>query len=686
MNLYTVGSPPDTTEGSKIHSASDDDDVDDDRMSVGQVIPSPISHENMVREEDPEPEGEHSPLEGVASQDEGNNPQPGPDDQRNKGSSPVANDDNSEEAETAEKESSVVQSTASGAAAAPIHAPPTRAQPTVTPTAAVSRPKRDRKRAGNVEFQENFGLDKARLAHQKIEPQTYNEAVTGPDAREWTIAMASHLEDMMALSTWRVSEIPSGRKPISCKWVFKIKYNPNGTIDKYKARLVARGFTQVEGIDFQETFAPTLRFESLRLLFALAISLGLKIHQLDVDNAYLNSILEEPTWMDYPEGMDVTPSMRGKALQLLKGLFGLKQSARLWNKTFESEIIKIGFKAISSDKCIYIRVTGKELAIIALYVDDILVLTKTDTLMNEIKGEIKKAFRVKDSGEVKRILGIQVHRLGNTLVIEQSQYARKLLQDYEMDGCTPVATPIDGYESIQPAQPDEERADQQGYQKRIGSLMYLMTGTRPDLAFAVSKLSQFCCDPTVRHMNALNRVLRYIAGTVNYGLHYRREGTVVCYSDSAYADDKNDRKSTYGHTLLHSNAACIWYSKKQRSVATSTTEAEYVALAEASKTIVWTTRWLEELLFRSKKDAPIRLRGDNKGSLDLVKNPEHHQRTKHIDVQYHYIRQVYEDHLIDVDFVPTADQAADILTKPLVPQTFRRLRGLLGLYSLNSTH
>ena len=296
--------------------------------------------------------------------------------------------------------------------------------------------------------------------------------------------------------------------------------------------------------------------------------------------------------MEVPPGYPAIT--HGKVLRLTKGLYGLKQSGRIWNQKFERTVIKLGFRVIISDKCIFLRVTGDEMAIIALYVDDILVLTKTKSLMDEVKGSIKQAFKVKDSGPVNRILGIQAHRdwKSKTITLEQTQYALKLLHEYGMDRCTPVTTPLDGYESIEPSRPDEERTNQRAYQQRIGSLMYLMTGTRPDLAFAIAKLSQHCHDPTTRHANAVTRVLKYVAGTLDYGLVFKQGGDTVAYSDSAFGDSKLDRKSTYGHVVLRGQAACIWSSRKQRSVATSIIEAEYVALTEAAKTVVWTTRWL----------------------------------------------------------------------------------------------
>lgn len=684
------------TEVADGYISSDDDDQGDHGRPAADTTSSPTNDQNTdFGRTDPSVDRSQGGSQGATTQT-GENPPIALPGQQDQGDSPpaIVGHSNSQGTLTNISDERRVTDSSNDRNETPpaTTSPPTPAPASHTstrrsaePTATSSRPSRTRKPATRTEFLENFGSskskDRAYVTHQKVEPRTYEEAINGPDAREWKLAIAKQLEALLSNGTWQVASLPPGRKPVTCKWVFKIKYNSDGTIDKYKARLVARGFTQVEDIDFHETFAPTLRFESLRMLIAFAMMYGLLIHQLDVDDAYLNSVLDEEIYMVLPLGYPST-NTKGKALRLLKGLYGLKQSARIWNQKFGHAVTEMGFRPISSDKCIYLRVVGQGLAIIALYVDDILVLTKTESLMKEIKGGIKKAFKVKDSGEVKRILGIQVHRDSNRIVIEQSQYARKLLQDYGMEQCTPVGTPLDGYESITAARPDEEQADQRAYQQRIGSLMYLMTGTRPDLAFAIGKLSQYCHAPTVRHANAVNRVLRYVAGTTDLGLCYRRDGAPVAYSDSAYGDDKLDRKSTYGHVLMSGQAACIWSSKKQRGVATSTTEAEYVALTEAAKTIVWTTRWLQELHFRTPDEDPIRLLGDNKASLALAKNPEYHQRTKHIDIQYHYIREVLEDGAIRLDYVPTAEQAADIFTKPLTNQAFQRCKELLGLYSL----
>ena len=548
-------------------------------------------------------------------------------------------------------------------------------------TATSSCPQRRKKEYDPHSFYKRFG-ERAQLATAILEPQTYHEAITGPHARWWKLAIAKQLHDLIAAGTWILVDLPLGKRPITCKWVFKVKYNPDGTVDKFKARLVARGFSQTANIDFHETFAPTMRFESLRMLFAFCNKHGIPIEQMDVDNAYLNTLLKEVIYMWQPQGYPETNASRGKVLQLVKGLYGLKQSARLWNQQFAAAIRAMGFLPSHADSCVLFRNDKDGVAIIGLYVDDILIATKDPMAMKTIKKGIHDAFKCTEAGPVNRILGIQSHRdwKANTVILEQSQYAERILRDYDMDQAVPVSTPIDGYTSLAPSQPEETRACQQDYQKRIGSLMYLMTCTRPDLAFAVSKLSQFCTDPTVRHMNALNRVLRYLRGTTHYGLRYQATGDPVGYADSAYGDNKEDRKSTYGFSLLCGQAACIWYSHKQRDVTTSTTEAEYVSLTEAGKTVVWATKWMKGLRFMPANGDPITLFGDNKGSNALTANPEHHSRTKHIDIKYHYIRQLVDDKDVSIQYIPTAEMAADILTKPLATRAFERGRQLLGMY------
>ena len=322
--------------------------------------------------------------------------------------------------------------------------------------------------------------------------------------------------------------------------------------------------------------------------------------------------------------------------------------------------------------------------IIALYVDDLLIFSKELTAITDIKAELKKTYNMKDLGEADVCLGIQIrrNRKNRTLTIDQHAYVTKVLKEFSMENSKAVATPIDGYEYIKPTLDGEPMADQLEYQKAVGSLMYAMTATRPDLAFAVGKFSQFCHAPSARHRAGLQRVFRYLQGTKDLKITYSGQSPtgVYGYSDSDYAGDTADQKSTHRYAFTLAGGAISWPSRKQKTTSTSTTEAEYVSLCNAAKTAAWITEWLKGAnsgqYLNSK---PVQLYGDNQSSIRLVKNPEFHARTKHIDVQYHYVREALEDGLIELSYIPTTDMTADCLTKPLTKEKFHTGLSLLGL-------
>lgn len=488
---------------------------------------------------------------------------------------------------------------------------------------------------------------------------------------------------LIANETWEIVRRPANiPNVITSKWVFKVKYTQTGHIDRYKTRLVARGFSQVQGIDFEETFSPTLRLESLRMLLALTAHFGYEVEQMDVPDAYLKGDLKETIYMEIPQGYEVPNSRPPQVLKLLRPLYGLKQSGREWNAKAKHLFKTMNFHPINSDSCVFINKTSHQHPVImALYVDDLLIFSSSPQALKQVKKQLYEELKMKDMGSASFILGIRIRRNADRtqLALDQSTYIRKFLHDYGMGDALPISTPIDGFHALIPATPDEPRTDQREYQKRVGSLMYAMVGTRPDIAYAIGKLSQYCQDPSMRHRTALDRVLRYLKGTVDLALLYDETASPICYADASYGDDPTDRKSTYGHTLLIGNGAVVWASKKQRTISTSTTEAEYVAMCQAAKTIVWASKWMRELFGEEFLEMPIKLLGDNQGSLDLIKNPEHHSRTKHIDVQYHYIREVVEDGLMRTEHVSTKEMIADALTKPTKPATFLMLRRKLGL-------
>jgi Reverse transcriptase (RNA-dependent DNA polymerase) len=445
-----------------------------------------------------------------------------------------------------------------------------------------------------------------------------------------------------------------------------VKRTTDGRIERYKARLVARGFSQQHGIDYHETFAPVVRMESLRILFAIAAYEDLEIHQMDVVTAYLAGDLQEEIYMASPPGLPGAPR---KVCRLRKGLYGLKQSARVWNQRISRELNQSGLHQIDSDHSIW--VDHKHDIILALYVDDIVLFARETQALHWIKGILTKSFHMKDLGPVSTVLGIRVRRdrAQKTIWIDQSHYVMDVLREFQYEDCKPVSTPADGYESlVATTREDIEFQDITKYQRAVGQLNWLVRGTRPDVAFVVHRLSQYCQKPTTRHWVGVQRVFRYLQYAKNLALCYRGLNEALYgYSDSDFASDNLDRRSTMGYVYKLLGGTVTWAVRKQRSVSTSTTEAEYVGLCNAAKEAVWIRNLLQRIgrcAYAGGTHA-TRILGDNQGALRLVANPEFHARSKHIDVQYHYIRELLENGTISVNYVRTSEMAADCLTKPL---------------------
>ena len=401
------------------------------------------------------------------------------------------------------------------------------------------------------------------------------------------------------------------------------------------------------------------------MLIFLIIQFGLHMHQMNVDNAYLLGQLLEEIYLEIPEGM--TSESPNEALLLLKDIYGLKQSGRVWHKKLSKFLASIDFQSTNSDPCVFVN--AEKRLIIALYMNDMLLIGETEKAVIDLKKKIKKQYKMKNMGVAKVILGIQIEldRTRGIITLDQINYLRNFLHEEGIKSDIKKTRPMLDYNALTSSEPHEERADKQHYQHVIGKLMYAMKDTRPDLCFALRKLSQFCLNPCIRHKNALDDLLQYVNNTVDYKLIFKKRDKITseCHSDSTYADDLIDRKSTYGAVLFLNKTSCIWYSKKLRSIATSSTEAEYMVLCQTSKTVVWAARWLQKLKILSLGPAQIPIMGDNLGANGLTKDPEHHVRTKHIDVQYHYIRKVVELGTVIVNHIPSSQNAADILTKPL---------------------
>ena len=514
------------------------------------------------------------------------------------------------------------------------------------------------------------------------EPRTFKEALESVEAKQWEQAIQDELESLERNNTWELVKLPAGRKPVGCKWVFKKKLGADGTVERFKARLVAKGFSQQPGMDFQDTFAPVAKFSSVRLLLSLAASQNLEIHQMDIKTAFLNGVLEEEIYMEQPEGC-IAPGTENLVCRMKKSLYGLKQAPRAWNQRLDASLQRFGFKKCSSDHCMYTwNGTGNTgMVYLLVYVDDLIIATKDLETLQTVKQHLKDQFDVTDMGELKFFLGIQItrNRTERTLQLHQHHHTIRLLNAFGMQDSKPVSTPMEpGLQLVRStSEPDEQLRTQ--YQSAVGGLLFIMLATRPDIAAAVGIVSQYMSNPTEQHWSAVKRIFRYLRGSATLGIQLGSSKTpqkLQCYSDSDWARCLDTRRSTTGYlTLL--GGPISWQSKKQPTVALSSTEAEYLALGEAVKEVFSMKTLLGEL--GEAQEGPVDVLEDNQGCIALAKNPVSHARSKHIDIRHHFIRDAVEEGVINLVYCRTDEMLADILTKPLPREQFIKLRTWMGM-------
>jgi hypothetical protein len=438
-------------------------------------------------------------------------------------------------------------------------------------------------------------------------------------------------------------------------------------------------------VDYLDTFAPVAKLATIRALFGISAVEDLEMDQMDVVAAFLASELEEYLYMEQPEGFELYGE-NGELLVCLvrKSLYGFKQSARLWNRKLRRFLKKIGFYQLHSDHCVYInKETG---VILAMWVDDLIIFGKSRVEVDKMKDQLRSEFEMKDLGPLRYFVGILVQRdrERRTLRIDQSGYVDMILQRFDMENSTPVATPIATGTRLVNATDNDEIIDAKPYQSMVGSQMYAMLCTRPDIAFAVSQVSQFNASPTSTHEVIARRILRYLKGSMDLGIEYSgKEGLVMkVFVDADWGASEN-RRSIGGYIVILAGGAISWSCKKQGSVALSSTEAEYMALVQVLKESIWLQRLLREL-GREAENAKT-IYEDNQGAIALANNPEYHARTKHVDIQYHFVRECVENGDIELEYCPTADMVADALTKALPKDRHWMLLGRMGMKSATAS-
>ena len=507
-------------------------------------------------------------------------------------------------------------------------------------------------------------------------PNNYLEALMSPEKDHWLRAMAEEVASLLANDTYKLVPPPPGIKPVGGRWIFSIKQDPSGNLI-FKARWVAQGFSQKYGIDYEETFAPTAHMPSIRMVLQIAVHMGMLIHQMDVKNAYLNSDIDRPIFMVQPQGFIEDPNLICK---LNKSLYGLKQSARNWNTTLNKFLKSQCLVPSLNDPCVYWRNNNEGILYIVVWVDDLIICASSENILNNFKSNMSERFNTKDMGVLTWFLGMQFTISDNQIAINQHLYTNNILTRFSMQDCIPRALPcpLDIYKQLKSATPKPLK-DKTCYREIVGSLIYLMYCTRPDICFAVQILSQFMSEPLDIHMKLARGVLRYLKGTIYFDLKYKRCNMlkIVGYADSDYAASAN-RKSVSGSCFQMSpNSGLIsWRSRKQKLTGDSTCETEYVALAEAAKTAAFMSSFVSELTQAPRQTVTVY--SDNQSAIALSHNPSFSDKTRHIDVKHHIVRDYVNEKLIDVCYVPTTENIADIFTKPMTGDQLSKFACIRG--------
>ncbi|KAG8483166.1 hypothetical protein CXB51_022143 [Gossypium anomalum] len=531
-----------------------------------------------------------------------------------------------------------------------------------------------------------YALNVAEDIDANQEPSNYSEAISCEDSEKWMFAMQEEMESLHKNKTWDLVKLPKGKKTVRCKWMFKKKEGTPGVEEpKYKARLVAKGYSQVPGVDFTDVFSPVVKHSSIRALLGIVAMHDLELEQLDVKTAFLHGELEEDIYMQQPEGFTVSEKEDYVCL-LKKSLYGLKQSPRQWYKRFDSFMTSHDFKRSSFDSCVYFKKNNDgSFVYLLLYVDDMLIAAKDKGEIRKVKAQLSEEFEMKDLGPAKKILGMEILRDRKTskLYLSQKGYIEKLLCRFNMRSAKPVSTPLAAHfrlsSALSPQSDDEiEYMSHVPYSSAVGSLMYAMVCSRPDLSYAVSAVSRYMANPGKEHWKAVQWILRYLRGTTDVCLQFgRTEDGVIGYVDADFAGDLDRRRSLTGYVFTIGGCAISWKATLQTTVALSTTEAEYMAITEACKEAIW----LKGLFSELNEDLQIStVFCDSQSAIFLTKDQMFHERTKHIDVRYHFVRDIIARGDIVVSKISTHENPADMMTKSLPITKFEHCLDLVGVH------
>ena len=510
-----------------------------------------------------------------------------------------------------------------------------------------------------------------------VEPRNFKEAM---QHEGWKTAMQQEISALEDNHTWEMQDLPPGKKALGCKWVYKIKHNSDGTVERLKARLVIFGNHQIEGLDYTETFAPVAKMVTVRVFLAVAAAKNWELHQMDVHNAFLHGDLDEEVYMKPPPGFHSSnPSL---VCRLRKSLYGLRQAPRCWFAKLASALKRYGFIQSYSDYSLFTLSTGSLQLSILVYVDDLIISGNDSTAISDFKKYLSDCFHMKDLGLLKYFLGIEVARSNEGIFLCQRKYTLDIIAESGLLGACPAGFPIEQNHSLATANGDLLQ-DPEIYRRLVGRLIYL-SFTRPDLAYTVHILAQFMQHPRRQHWEAALRCVRYLKGCPGQGILLSADCDLhlTGWCDSDWASCPLTRRSLTGWLVFLGASPISWKTKKQHTVSRSSAEAEYRSMAAITAEM----KWLKSLLSALGVAHPnaMSLFCDSQSALYIAQNPVFHERTKHIEIDCHYVRDAIQEGIIHTRHVHTEEQLADLFTKALGKKRFTYLLGKLGICDLHA--
>ncbi|CAI7892733.1 unnamed protein product [Closterium sp. NIES-53] len=512
------------------------------------------------------------------------------------------------------------------------------------------------------------------------EPVTVQQALEGEHREKWREAMDDELKALEERNTWKIIPIDEAQNKtiLTGKWVFRVKTKADGTIDKFKARWVVRGFDQEHGRDYTETFAPVSRHTSLGILIAVAAMKKKKLRQIDVANAFLYAPVDAEIFVELPHGSHGEPN---RVCQLLKSLYGIKQAPRLWQQHLHTRLIRIGFKQLPHDQGMYRLSKNADYILLIVYVDDLLYIGSTDDIIIWFEGELQKDLTLTVSSTVTQYLGLNIREEENAIYLSAEKYADTIAKRFSLTP-TAIATPYRYTSGTEKGRPTLLKpAGIRDYQKKLGCLLFAAVTCRPDLSYSASQLATYLKKPEAEHLAELDRALHYFVSTATIGLTYHKNATtptkLIGYVVADHAGDSDNRRSRTGYVYrLEPIGPISWQSSKQELIALSSAEAEYIALCSATKEGLYLRELLEEAKLAELPSFTVFC--DNQSAIRIANKNGFANRTKHIALRYFFVKDEIEKGKLDLLYCPTSEMAADYLTKKLGKQKFEYCMLLTG--------